>query len=62
MNGQEIKAIRAKFGVTQVVFAAKLGVSPITVARWEVDRMKPSPLAVGRIKELAAKINKPQKR
>ena len=58
MNGQEIKQIRAKLGMTQAEFGKKLGVWNVTVARWETGGVKPSPLAVARIKELAATIKK----
>lgn len=47
-----IKDLRAKLGLTQEQFAAKVGVTFSTVNRWENGRGKPSPLAVRRIEEL----------
>jgi len=47
-----IKELRAKHGLTQEQFAAKVGVTWSTVNRWENDRGKPSPLAMRRIEEL----------
>ena len=47
-----IRGLRAKLGLTQEQFAAKVGVTFSTVNRWENDRGKPSPLAMRRIEEL----------
>lgn len=47
-----IKDLRAKRGLTQEQFAAKVGVTFSTVNRWENGRGKPSPLAMRRIEEL----------
>ena len=47
-----IRDLRAKLGLTQEQFAAKVGVTFSTVNRWENDRGKPSPLAVRRIEAL----------
>jgi putative transcriptional regulator len=38
---EEIKTIRQKTGLSQVVFAGSLGVSPKTVEAWENGRNKP---------------------
>jgi len=38
--------------MNQQEFADRLGVAKSTVARWEIDQVKPSPLAVARINEL----------
>ena len=40
-NNNEIKRIRQKTGLSQVVFAGSLGVSPKTVEAWENGRNKP---------------------
>ncbi len=37
MNAAEIKAIRAKLGITQVQLAQLMGVHQITVTRWESE-------------------------
>jgi len=40
-NSEDIKRIRQKTGLSQVVFAGSLGVSPKTVEAWENGRNKP---------------------
>ena len=40
-----IKQFRGRLGLTQVALAARLGVSFVTVNRWENGQTKPSPLA-----------------
>jgi putative transcriptional regulator len=40
-NTEEIKHIRQKTGLSQVVFAGSLGVSPKTVEAWENGRNRP---------------------
>ena len=52
MTGREIRSLRRALNLTQDAFAKKLGVSQVTVARWEIEQTKPSPLAVARIEEL----------
>jgi len=47
-----IRELRAKLGLTQEQFAAKVGVTFSTVNRWESGRSNPSPLAMRRIEEL----------
>lgn len=37
----EIRDIRVKLGLTQVIFAEVMGVSPKTVEAWEAGRNKP---------------------
>ncbi|MCD6327386.1 helix-turn-helix transcriptional regulator [bacterium] len=53
-----IRNLRAKLGLTQEQFAAKVGVTWSTVNRWENDRGRPSPLAMRRIEELQDQIKK----
>jgi putative transcriptional regulator len=40
-NTADIKRIRQKTGLSQVIFAGSLGVSPKTVEAWENGRNKP---------------------
>jgi putative transcriptional regulator len=40
-NNNDIKRIRQKTGLSQVMFAGSLGVSPKTVEAWENGRNKP---------------------
>jgi DNA-binding transcriptional regulator YiaG len=44
--GSLILAMRQELGLTQEKFAAKLGVTYLTVNRWENNRTKPSPMAL----------------
>jgi DNA-binding transcriptional regulator YiaG len=52
MDKETIKELRHKLGLSQEGLARKLGVSVITVRRWEKGSFKPSPLALQRIEEL----------
>ena len=49
-----IKEIRMRLSCSQEQLAAELGVSPITVSRWENGRAKPSILAQKRLYEICA--------
>lgn len=51
----DIKAIRGKLGLSQDKFAAKIGVAPYTVRRWEAGVNEPSPLAQEKIKGIMEK-------
>lgn len=53
-----VRKLRDLLGLTQEKFAAKLGVTFPTINRWENGRAKPSPLALARIRELAAGLGK----
>ena len=44
-----IREIRRRLRLTQEKFAARLGVTCLTVNRWENGRTKPSPLALKQI-------------
>lgn len=52
-TGERIKKLRKRLRMTQVDFAAKLGVSFASVNRWENDQHKPSQLAAMRMGELS---------
>ena len=47
-----IREVRARLGLTQEKFAARLGVTFPTINRWENGRARPSPLALQKIEEL----------
>ena len=47
-----IREVRARLGLTQEKFAARLGVTLPTINRWENGRTKPSPLAMQNLREL----------
>lgn len=49
----DVKALRAKLGVTQGIFARLMGVSPELVAHWEYNIRTPAPVA----RRLMDKIN-----
>jgi len=48
----EIKALRQALGLTQEALARRIGVSWSTVAKWEMGRSNPSPLAREKIDKL----------
>lgn len=41
----DVKTLRKRLGLSQERFAQKLGVSTMTIRRWESGNSKPSPLA-----------------
>ncbi len=47
-----IREVRARLGLTQEKFAARLGVTLPTINRWENGRTKPSPLAIQSLRDL----------
>ncbi|MCL2000565.1 MAG: helix-turn-helix domain-containing protein [Planctomycetes bacterium] len=49
---QVIRMVRARHGMTQEQFAAKLGVTFASVNRWENGRVTPSRLALRQIEDL----------
>ena len=53
---QQIKALRARLGLTQMALAEVVGVSFPTINRWENGKVKPSQVCWGRILELATGI------
>lgn len=50
--GTRLRVLRAKKRWSQKDLADKLGVSVISVSRWEREKVKISPLALRRIEEL----------
>lgn len=56
MNAQEIKELRNQLGLTQEKFAKRIGVSFMSVNRWEAGATKPSKLAVKAMKVLALEV------
>jgi putative transcriptional regulator len=50
-----IISLRQAIGLTQQQFGRRLGVSKMTVSRWECGRMQPSPLTAAAIRDLQAK-------
>ena len=52
MNAQDIKELRLKLGLSQTQLAKKLGVSIMSVSRWENGRSKPLPAFERKLKRL----------
>lgn len=52
----EIRRVRESLGLTQVALAERLGVSFVTVNRWENGRTAPSDLAIQRLEQLAGSL------
>ncbi|MBW4516406.1 MAG: helix-turn-helix domain-containing protein [Timaviella obliquedivisa GSE-PSE-MK23-08B] len=52
-----IRPLRELCGLTQGQFAARLGVTVVTVNRWENYRAKPMPLALQQVKVLLIEMN-----
>ncbi len=52
MKPRKIKRLRLKLGLTQEQFARKLGVTFVTVNRWEAGKTEPSSLALRQLTEL----------
>ena len=55
--GQLIRELRFLTGLTQEKFAAQLGVTLLTINRWENARSQPSPLAMEKVEKLLAEID-----
>lgn len=55
-----VRRVRILAGMTQVEFAAALGVHPMTVSRWERGCKKPSKLACRPLEQFFVKWWKPQ--
>lgn len=53
----QIKQLRARLGLTQVMLAERLGVSFPTVNRWENNKSIPSQLSWNRIREIAGEVD-----
>lgn len=56
--GTRLRVLRAKKRWSQKDLADKLGVSVISVSRWEREKVKISPLALRRIEELEKELEK----
>jgi DNA-binding transcriptional regulator YiaG len=52
MDKIDIKVLRIKLGLTQALMAKRLGVSPVTVSRWEIGAYVPSKMALDKLKLL----------
>jgi len=50
--GDKIRKFREKLGLSQDEFAQQIGVSKMTVVRWETNSTKPSSLAAARLEEM----------
>lgn len=52
----ETKELRKRLGLTQEAFAIQLGISVMTVRRWESGKSKPSRMARRLLQELEAQV------
>ena len=55
MTGEEIKAIRTRYGMSQSVLAHTMGMSKESVSKWERNEIKPSGPALRSLNTLAIK-------
>lgn len=55
MSGEEIKAVRTRFGMSQSILAHTLGMSKESVSKWERNEIKPSGPALRILNILATK-------
>ncbi|WP_318374832.1 helix-turn-helix domain-containing protein [Enterobacter sp.] len=55
MSGEEIRAVRAKYGMSQAVLASTMGMTVASVSKWERGEIKPSGPALRLLNTLAAK-------
>lgn len=55
MSGEEIKAVRKRFGMSQSILAHTLGMSKESVSKWERNEIKPRGPALRILNTLAAK-------
>lgn len=54
--GRSVRRIRKDMGLTQVQFAERIGVSSITIHRWESGQSRPRRLALARLRELEGEL------
>lgn len=40
MTGKQVRTVRRRLGLTQVQLAERVGIHPLTVSRWECDRVR----------------------
>jgi DNA-binding transcriptional regulator YiaG len=64
IDGEWVKALRKRLGLTQTEFAERLGVSLPSITRWELNQFRPTKLAANALLHLAATSSevKPRKR
>lgn len=55
MTGEDIRAVRAKYGMSQAVLATAMGMTVASVSKWERGEIKPSGPALRLLNTLAAK-------
>ena len=53
--GSEIKEVRVSLGMSQTKFAEKVGVTFVTVSRWEKDKNQPHDAFLAKIRRLGEK-------
>jgi DNA-binding transcriptional regulator YiaG len=58
MTADQIRKLRKKMNLFQEDLAAKIGVTPVTLSRWETGKFKPSHLALEKLESLRAEMRK----
>lgn len=58
MDSREIKELRQVLGLTQQQLSDVIGISVVTISRWERDAFIPSPMAIEKLNQLKKGINK----
>lgn len=53
----DIRAMRERFGLTQIALADALNVDETTVRRWERGKVSPSPMALAHIRSLQRRLS-----
>ena len=59
--GDWVKGLRSKMQMTQIGFGKLIGVSNITIHRWEQGKKMPTPMARSRLKEIEASLTEDNK-
>ena len=59
MNAAEIADLRKKLGLNMQEFAKKVGVSRMTIFRWETERTSPLPVYEKTLERLAKRAAQP---
>lgn len=57
MNGDDVRELRNKLGLSMGAFAERVGVSLHEVWRWEHGQAKPSPMAVRLFEQLKKEVD-----
>jgi DNA-binding transcriptional regulator YiaG len=62
MTGRDVAAARRTLGLTRAAFAAKLGVSRISVWRWETEAVRVTDAVANHVRLLVQTAPRPRRR